>query len=57
MSERGTYGKSLPSPGAGQVPKKRGGLVAIGAVIAIAVAIYAFSPGAIHYYKHGKLPN
>lgn len=35
---------------------KRGGTGAILLILGIAVGVYAFSPGARHFYKHGQLP-
>jgi hypothetical protein len=36
--------------------KKRGGIGGVLLILGIAVGVYALSPGARHYYKHGHLP-
>jgi hypothetical protein len=51
-NERGQYGASADSNGKGN-----GGAVGILAILGITVGIYALSPGARHYYKHGYLPH
>ena len=45
-NERGQYGDAENSKGVGGI------LIGFG----IAVGIYALSPGARHYYRHGRLP-
>jgi hypothetical protein len=45
---RGEYGDSPEG-------KKTGG-GGVGIILGVAVAIYALSPGARHFYKHGRLP-
>lgn len=37
-------------------PKKENGLISILIILGITIAVYATSPGARHYYKHGRLP-
>jgi hypothetical protein len=48
MNERGQYGDRDEHPRRGP-----GGVVL---VLGLAVTIYASSPGARHFYKHGRLP-
>jgi hypothetical protein len=50
-NERGTYG---PNGGTGE--QKGGGWLAIVLLAGATVGIYALSPGARHFYKHGRLP-
>jgi hypothetical protein len=45
---RGEYGDSPEG-------KKKGGGGSVVIVLGAAVAIYALSPGARHFYKHGRL--
>jgi hypothetical protein len=52
VNQRGQYG-----PPADTGDKKGGGGVGgILAVLGITVGIYALSPGARYFYKHGRLP-
>jgi hypothetical protein len=46
---RGQYG-SPATDGKGR------STVGVVAILVVAVGIYAFSPGARHWYKHGRLP-
>jgi hypothetical protein len=50
-NQRGQYGAPAPkeheSPGAGWIL----------ALVGISVGIYALSPGARHFYRHGYLPS
>ena len=46
---RGQYGP----PGEARKSRKAGGIFV---VFVVAVGIYAFSSGARHWYKHGRLP-
>jgi len=48
-NERGQYGDTPRSDG-------KGGAVGILVALGVAVGIYALSPGARHYYRHGRLP-
>jgi hypothetical protein len=47
-NDRGTYEDRKESRG--------NGALSIVIVLGIAGAIYGFSPGARHWYKHGRLP-
>jgi hypothetical protein len=46
-NERGTYGDR----------KESGSVLSVAIVVGLAAAIYGLSPGARHWYKHGRLPN
>lgn len=48
-NERGSYGANISKSGS------TFGAVAI--VLGIGAVIYGFSPGARHWYKHGRLPS
>ena len=52
-NQRGQYGAPAP---AGE--EKSAGKTGLGIAImaALTVGVYALSPGARHYYKHGRLP-
>jgi len=49
-NERGSYGQSGPEESKGNSG------IAILLLLGATVGIYALSPGARHYYKHGRLP-
>jgi hypothetical protein len=48
MNDRGEYGDA---------ECKRGGAGGVAILAAITIAIYATSPGARHWYRHGRLPS
>lgn len=48
-NQRGEYGTAASSEG-------KGGTAGILILLGIAAGIYGLSPGARHYYKHGRLP-
>lgn len=37
--------------------EKKGGTLAIVIILIMTAAVYGLSPGARHYYKHGRLPD
>jgi hypothetical protein len=45
---RGSYGADASKSGSG--------LGAVGVLLALGVVIYGLSPGARHWYRHGRLP-
>ena len=49
-NDRGQYG-TAPAP-----DRKDLGVGGVVALLGVAVGIYALSPGARHWYKHGSLP-
>lgn len=50
-NERGAYG------GAAKTPERQGlGASGILLLLGVTVGIYALSPGARHFYRHGYLP-
>jgi hypothetical protein len=49
MNDRGTYGDDRRD-------QRDHGARPFFVVLGISAAIYALSPGAIHFYKHGRLP-
>jgi hypothetical protein len=46
-NERGSYGADA---------SKHGSFGAVAVVLGLGAVIYGFSPGARHWYKHGRLP-
>jgi len=48
-NDRGTYEEAAEKKGGGVLP-------AVVIVLGLGAAIYGFSPGARHWYKHGRLP-
>ena len=52
-NERGQYGATTATTAA---ERKGLGLGGVLALVGITAGIYALSPGARHYYKHGRLP-
>ena len=49
-NERGSYGDDAGDKG------KKNGVLPILLMLGAAVGVYALSPGARHFYKHGRLP-
>lgn len=42
--------------GPSEEAKKKGGLLSVAIVLGLTAAIFGLSPGARHFYRHGKLP-
>jgi hypothetical protein len=53
VNDRGQYGDKTHAPDAGGKGVGAGWILL---VLGISVGIYALSPGARHWYKHGYLP-
>ena len=51
-NERGSYGNAAVKDD----DKKDGGLLPVLVLAGVTIGVYALSPGARHFYKHGKLP-
>jgi len=49
-NERGSYGEANGGEG------RRSGALPVLLMLGIAAGLYALSPGARHFYKHGRLP-